>query len=188
VSLPQCLAARLRTGAQAWLRNWRSHALTLLLFVAVVWGVNAWQTRNLPTGAAPAFSAPLAGAPAGTLIALDAWRAQHPGQAVALHFWADWCPICKLEEGSITAVQQDWPVLAVAMRSGAPGHVAGVLRQRGLPWASVTDPDGRIAADYGLQAVPAFIVLDAEGHIRHAAVGYTTEAGMRLRLWLAQHL
>ena len=183
----QRLWAGVRTWCWNWLKDWRSHALTLLLIAAVVWGVNAWQTRHIPAGAAPGFSAPLAGAPAGTLIALDEWRARHPGRAVALHFWADWCPICRLEEGSVSSVQQDWPVLAVAMRSGTEQHVADVLQQRGLPWLSVTDAHGSLTARYGLKAVPAFIVLDARGDIRYAAVGYTTQAGMRLRLWLAQH-
>ncbi len=181
------LAQHLLARAWRWLINWRSHAVTLLLVLAISLAVNAWQSRDVPAGPAPEFEALLAGAPQDTQLALSQWRARHPGRAVALHFWADWCPICRMEEGSITAVQQDWPLLAVAMRSGTPAHVAGVLGQRGLPWASVNDPDGRIAARYGLKAVPAFIVLDADGRIRHAAVGYTTEAGMRLRLWLAQH-
>lgn len=181
------IGAGLKAWGWAWLKNWRSHAITLFVFLAAVLGVNAWQTRQVPDGAAPAFSAPLAGAPAGTEMALAQWRAQHPGRAVALHFWADWCPICRMEEGSVSAVQQDWPVLAVAMRSGTPQHVATVLQQRSLPWLSVTDADGSLAAGYGLKAVPAFIVLDAQGNIRYAAVGYTTQAGMRLRLWLAQH-
>jgi len=181
------LPSRFRAWLVRWLADWRSHALTLLVFAAVVVGVGAWQARDIPAGAAPAFSAPLAGASAGSMLTLDQWRAQHPGRAVALHFWADWCPICRMEEGSISAVQQDWPVLAVAMRSGDGAHVARVLQQRSLPWASVTDADGRIAARYGLGAVPAFIVLDAQGRIRHAAVGYTTEIGMRARLWLAQN-
>ncbi len=167
-----------------WLTDWRSHAGTLLLILAVGWGVNAWQTRHIPSGPAPAFSAPLAGAP--TEISLDAWRAQHPGRAVALHVWAEWCPICRMEEGSVSAVQQDWPVLTIAMRSGDAARVARELNARGLPWLTAVDADGSLAARYGLKAVPAFIVLDADGHIRHAAVGYTTEAGMRLRLWLAQ--
>ena len=181
------LVQRVRAWLLGWLKNWRSHAVTLLLFVAVMLAVNAWQTRQVPAGLAPAFSAPLAASTASAPISLEQWRAQHPGRAVALHFWADWCPICRLEEGSISSVQQDWPVLAVAMRSGSAAHVAGVLQQRGLPWTSATDADGSIAASYGLKAVPAFIVLDAQGNIRHASVGYTTQAGMRLRLWLAQH-
>lgn len=184
---PSGLWRRFLTWGRRWLGNWRSHAITVLAIISVAIGVNAWQTRHVPEGPAPEFQALLAGAPQDTQLALSWWRARHPGRAVALHFWADWCPICRLEEGSITSVREDWPVLAVAMRSGTPGHVAGVLQQRGLPWASVNDPDGSVAASYGLNAVPAFIVLDADGQIRHAAVGYTTEIGMRLRLWLAQH-
>lgn len=183
----QRLGTGLKTWLWNWLKDWRSHALTLLVLLAVVVGVSAWQTRHIPEGAAPAFSAALAGAPAGTQLALDAWRARHPGRAVALHFWAEWCPICRLEEGSISALQADWPLLTIAMRSGEAPQVARVLGQRELPWLTVVDPDGSLSARYGLKAVPAFIVLDAQGNIRHAAVGYTTELGMRLRLWLAQH-
>jgi len=167
-------------------RQWRSHLTTLALMLAVVWAVNAWQTRHLPGGPAPAFNAPLAGAEAGR-IDLAQWRAAHPGRAVALHFWAEWCPICRLEEGSITDLQPDWPVLAVAMQSGDAARVQAVLQKRGLPWLSAVDADGSISRRYGLGSVPAFIVLDPQGNIRHAAVGYTSETGMRLRLWLAQY-
>ncbi len=178
---------RLASGFKAWLFNWRSHALTLLLLTVVVLAVNAWQTRDLPTGPAPAFDAELAGALGAERITLEAWRAQHPGRAVALHFWADWCPICRAEEGSVSDVQQDWPVLTIAMRSGDTAKVARVLQQRQLPWLAAVDEDGSLSARYGLKAVPAFVVLDAQGRIRHASVGYTPELGMRVRLWLAQH-
>lgn len=178
---------RLAGGFKAWLFNWRAHALTLLLLVGVVLGINAWQTRHVPAGAAPVFQAELAGPADTPPLTLEAWRARHPGRAVALHFWADWCPICRAEEGSVSAVQQDWPVLTVAMRSGDAARVARVLQQRELPWLTAVDADGSLAAAYGLKAVPAWIVLDAQGRIRHASVGYTPELGMRMRLWLAQH-
>ncbi|MDP3700135.1 MAG: redoxin domain-containing protein [Hylemonella sp.] len=183
----QRLGAGLKAWFWNWLRDWRSHAISLLVIVAVVVGVSAWQARHVPAGPAPAFSAPLAGAPAGTQITLEQWRARHPGRAVALHIWAEWCPICRMEEGSITSLQSDWPVLTIAMRSGDAAKVARVLDQRELPWLTAVDADGSLSARYGLQAVPAFIVLDPQGNIRHAAVGYTTGIGMRLRLWLAQN-
>lgn len=124
---------RLASGFKAWLFNWRSHALTLLLVAGVALGINAWQTRHIPPGRAPDFRVELAGAIGAQAISLEAWRAQHAGRAVALHFWADWCPICRAEEGSVSDVQHDWPVLTVAMRSGDAAQVARVLQQRGWP-------------------------------------------------------
>lgn len=184
---PNTLLQRPVRWLLAWARNWKSHAITLLIFLLAYAAIHAWQTRHLPSGPAPAFSAPAAGQAAPGVIYLDDWRQTHAGRAVALHFWADWCPICRMEEGSISAVQQDWPVLGVAMQSGDAARVQGVLNRRSLHWISVVDPDGALARRYGLSSVPAFVVLDAQGHIRFAEVGYTTEAGMRARLWWAQN-
>ncbi len=175
-----------RLGFRSWLLDWRSHGLTLLTVVLVYAGLHLWQTRHLADGPAPTFSSTLANPQAIGSIDLAQWHAAHPGRAVALHFWAEWCPICRMEEDSISAVQHDWPVLGVAMQSGDAVRVQTVLNQRGLPWQTVIDPDGSIARRYGLSSVPAFIVLDARGQIRFAEVGYTSEIGMRLRLWWAQ--
>lgn len=169
----------------SWLLDWRSHALTLLTVLLVYAGIHLWQTRHLASGPAPSFSAPIAN-PQANSIDFDHWRQQHAGRAVALHFWADWCPICRLEEGNISRLQQDWPVLAVAMQSGDASRVQVVLKRRGLDWLSAVDADGAVARRYGLASVPAFIVVDAQGRIRFAELGYTTQAGMRLRLWWAQ--
>jgi thiol-disulfide isomerase/thioredoxin len=178
---------RLIAWLLAWLLDWRSHALTLLMAVLAYTAIHLWQTRHLPSGPAPAFQAAAVGPQAGGTIDFDSWRQAHPGRAVALHFWADWCPICRLEEDSISALQADWPLLSVAMQSGDAARVQGVLNQRRLDWATAVDADGQIARRYGLASVPAFIVVDAQGRIRFAELGYTTGIGMRLRLWWAQN-
>ncbi len=150
--------------------------------VLVLLAVQVWQVRDVPDGLAPSFAAPMAD---GRWTSLADWRAAHPGRAVAVYFWADWCPICKAQEGNVEALRADWPVLTVAMQSGSAANVAGVLRQRGLDWPAVIDADGTIAARYGLHGVPALVVVDSAGGLRSTAVGYTTTAGMRLRLWWA---
>lgn len=177
---------QLRLGFRSWLLDWRSHGLTLLTVVLIYAGLHLWQTRHLTDGPAPTFTTTLANPQDIGSIDLEQWRAAHPGRAMALHFWAEWCPICRMEEDSISALQRDWPVLGVAMQSGDTARVQAVLKQRELPWQTAIDTDGSITRRYGLSSVPAFIVLDAQGQIRFAEVGYTSEIGMRLRLWWAQ--
>ena len=171
--LPPKLARRHR-----WLR-W---ALDAALIVLVIVAVQLWQTRHVPFGAAPDFAGPLA---TGGAMGLAAWRADHPGRPVAVYFWAEWCPICKAQQGSITSLAKDWPVLTVAMQSGPPAEVARVLAERGLAWPTVVDESGAIASRHGLVGVPALAVIDADGRLRTVAVGYTTALGMRARLWWA---
>lgn len=152
------------------------------MVLAVLWGVNAWQTRNLPTGPAPNFTANMAN---GSSTTLEAWRAKYPDQVVALHFWADWCPICRTEENSVSRLSRDWPVLTLAMQSGDAAKVRGVLTKRQLDWQTAVDPQGQTTHAYGFGGVPAFVVIDKQGRISSATMGYTTELGMRLRLWWA---
>ena len=157
--------------------------IELALFGAVFMAIQAWQQRDVPAGPAPGIGATLAD---GRAFDLGDWRAAHPGRPVALHFWAEWCPICATEEGSISSISADWPVMTVAMRSGTSDQVASHLKKQGLAWPTVVDGDGGIAAAYGLKGVPALVVIDRDGMIRSVSVGYTSELGMRLRLWWAE--
>lgn len=164
--------------------KWKSYLGNLVLLLLLLTGVQLWQTRDVTSGPAPELAVSVLGAD-GKLVTttLSAWRALHPAEPVAIHFWAEWCPICRTEENSITRLSRDWPVLTVAMQSGGADQVRATLRQRELPWQAVIDLSGDITRAHGFHAVPSFLVVDAKGQIRTPAVGYQTEMGMRLRLW-----
>ena len=178
------LNARIARAAQALRKGWKQHLATLALAWIAIVAVDTWRTRDLPQGPAP--DAALAMAAPTTFTTLATWRAQHPGQAVAVHFWAEWCPVCKLEEPSIASLSTGWPVLGVAMQSGNAHRVAQVQRQRGMPWPTAVDPEGTLSRSWGVRTVPALVVIDAHGQVRFATSGYTPEWAMRLRLWWAQ--
>jgi len=163
-------------------RRWPRWVAEFGLVVVLVFGIQWWQARDVPRGPAPAFAAPMADGSSGSLAE---WRAAHPGRTIGIYFWAEWCPICKMQEGSVDALRAHWPVFTVAMQSGDATTVAKALRVRGLDWPTAVDPDGSIAARYGLHGVPALVVVDARGEIRSVMVGYTTSPGMRLRMWWA---
>jgi len=105
---------------------------------------------------------------------------------VLVYFWASWCPVCRLEQGSVSALLRDHPVVTVAMQSGSAAEVSGYLREHGLDWPVINDPDGALAARWGVRATPTFFVVDRERAIRFREVGYTSGPGLRLRLWLAR--
>lgn len=172
-------------SARVWRRT-RPHFGTVATVLVVFFGVHLWQTRDIPTGPAPELAFTWL-SPDGSRseTTLAAWRAQFPGQAIAVHVWAEWCPVCKLEEHNVHRVAADHPVLTIAMQSGPADTVAQVLRQRRLPWHTAVDTRGQLALALGVKAVPAFLVVDAQGQLRSASVGYTSELGMRWRLWWA---
>ncbi len=163
--------------------RWKRWLLEGALVLSILLGVQLWQTRDVPRGPAPQFQGVLA---SGGEISLDAWRVQHPGQAVLLYFWADWCPICKTVAGSVEAISHDRPVLSIALQSGSAGQVAQYLAEHRRNWPTVIDENGQITARYGFKGVPAFLIVDAAGNTRFVETGYTSEIGLRLRLMWAE--
>ncbi len=162
-------------------RRWWRWALEILLIVAVVLLVRAWLARDLAQGPAPTIEADLLD---GSPISL----ADYTDRPMLLHFWATWCPICRLEEGEIMRLSRSHPVLTVAMQSGTSGEVEAHLTERERELDVVNDPDGALARRYGVRAVPSTFIIDRDGQIVFRKQGYAPPLELRFRLWLARWL
>lgn len=160
-------------------RRWLRWLAEAGLLAAVLAGIHWWNTRDAVGGAAPAFNA----------VLLDGRRvslADYRGRPLLVHFWATWCPVCRLEQGTIESLARDHPVLTVAMQSGDAGEIAAYLEAQQLGFPVHVDEHGAMAAQWGVRGVPTSFVIDPAGQIRHVTAGFTTGLGLRLRLWLAR--
>lgn len=153
--------------------------LELVILLVLLLALEAFLTRHAVKGIAPQFAAVTV---QGKNFDLQSLR----GQPALVHFWATWCPVCALEQGTVTGLAEDVPFISVAMQSGSEKEVADFLQQEGLRFPVVNDPEGALAKRYGVSGVPASFVLDGDGRVRFVTRGYTSSAGLRIRLWLAE--
>lgn len=157
-------------------KRWRRILTELLLIIVVVFAIRVWQQWTLVEGQAP----PLQGLSLkGDPVTLSDYR----GQPLLLHFWASWCPICNWEHGSIAALAEDYAVLGVAMQSGSRSELQQFMAEADGMFPVINDPRALISQRYGVRSVPTTFILDGEGNIRFREVGYSSEWGLRLRLW-----
>lgn len=165
--------------------RWRRWGVDALVVVGIVAAVSLWQSRGVVQGPAPEL---ISSTPAGRSLSLADFRAAHPEKPVLLHFWATWCPICKIEEPAIRGIAEDHAVISVAMQSGAAAEVAAYASEHDLRFPILLDPDGAISRRFGVSGVPATLVIDPKGVVRFREVGLTSGWGLRLRLWWAGRL
>ena len=159
-------------------RKRRILLVEVVLIIAVYLAAKAYSGRNLVTGTAPPI---VATSLTGTPIAFSDFK----DRPVLVHFWASWCPVCELEQDSIQAISKDYPVISVAMQSGNELEVAAYMEEHKLNFPTVVDEHGELAKQFGVRGVPTSFILSPDRVIEFSEIGYTTEIGLRARLWFA---
>ncbi len=160
-------------------RRWLRFIIELLVIVAIVFAIRAWQQKDMVSGVAPEFQSVMLD---GKVVSLKNYQ----GKPLLLHFWASWCPFCKFEESSISGIKDDWQVLTIAYQSGSKADIEKHMKQRNISdWPTVADPDSHLADLFGVTGVPTTIILDGDGNIRFTEVGVSSNWGLRARLWWA---
>lgn len=154
--------------------NW---SLQILVVVAIVTGVQYWRTRDAASGPAPELS--------GRLLDGQAFEWEAAPRPLLVHFWATWCPICRMQQDTINDLAQRGNVVTVALSSGTDSEIAGYLHEHGLDMPVLSDPHGTIAGRWGVKGVPTSFIIGADDRIRSVTSGYTTGTGLRMRMWTA---
>jgi thiol-disulfide isomerase/thioredoxin len=156
-----------------------SRILGILSLLLVLFVIHLWQTRDLIEGSPPALSGQTL---QGEWFDLD----EQTEWPLLIHFWASWCPVCRLESGGIDSLASDYPLVTVAMQSGSEGDVLRYLEQHRIQIPVINDPDGKLANAWQVRGVPISYILGSDGRIKFSTVGYTLPLTLRMRLWLAE--
>ena len=115
-----------------------------------------------PAGAAPApdFAAATLG---GDSLRLGSFR----GKPVLVEFWAPWCAPCHERIPALAALepQVDGLVVLAVAEEKRRDRVARFVERVRSPRRVLLDPDGRIAAAYGVQAMPWSVLIAPDGRV-----------------------
>lgn len=165
-----------------WLRLFRD--LTVLLLIG--FAIASYQQRHMLKGKAAALNGTtIQGARIQGKNVFLKQNSEKVPSAKLVYFFGTWCPICRFTSPTVDAIAQDYPSLAIALSSGTDQQLKGFMAQEDYQFEVINDDNGELSKAWGVQAVPAFYILDSQNNIVFVTSGASSQWGLRLRLWWA---
>ena len=166
-------------------RRWVGWAKDLAIMAVILAVISMWQGRDLIGSGqeAPPFALTTL---TGERVSSDVMRAPgSEGKRTLLVFWAPWCPVCGAESDNLGRVQSllgsRVRVLSIVSGYKKRAEVEAFVKEHSVDYPVLLGQSQHAAA-YNVSAFPTLYVIDAQGRVRHTAVGYTTTFGM---IWRA---
>jgi peroxiredoxin len=161
-------------------RKYSKLAIEILLFVAALLAINAYQARNLldtDGGPAPALQAT-------TLQGEKFDLAELSGRPALIYFFAPWCPYCSASADNIVRLrrlrsEESLAIVVVALDWKTHSQIQEYADDHALNM-SVVMGSSDIARDWQIHGFPTYYVLDREHRVVRRDVGYSTQLGL---LW-----
>jgi peroxiredoxin len=137
-----------------------------LSLVAAAGAVNAKAALNAP---APDF----------TLRQLDGPNlrlGEQRGRVVMVNFWATWCGPCRVELPHLARLHDKYRasgfVLLGVNIDEDPNAAKALASKLGLKFPVLLDSQKAVVGAYDLNAMPATVLIDRDGRVRHLHRGY----------------
>lgn len=98
------------------------------------------------------------------------------GKVVFLNFWATWCPPCRMEMPNMEGLYKqlaprDFVMLAVAEDEGGAAAVGPFVRELGLSFPVLLDPEATLSPRYGATGYPETFIIDRNGRVVNHTIG-----------------
>jgi cytochrome c biogenesis protein CcmG, thiol:disulfide interchange protein DsbE len=148
-------------------RGLRITLATLAVGLAAVIGLAALQRRS--PSLAPDFAVPDL---SGQAVRLSGLR----GKVVLLNLWTTWCPPCREEMPSMEKLYQrlrdrGFVLLAVSQDEGGKEAVEPFVRDLGLTFPVLVDPEHQVGDRYQVWGYPESFIIDREGRVVERVIG-----------------
>jgi peroxiredoxin len=104
------------------------------------------------------------------------------GRAVLLNFWATWCTPCRQETPFLQSLfarsaSEGLVIVGVSMDTGdARGQVEDFVREYGVTYPVLVDPQTRGMDIYEVIGLPASFLVDRDGVLRWMRIGPVAES------------
>ncbi|WP_196137924.1 peroxiredoxin [Aliikangiella sp. G2MR2-5] len=161
--------------------SWILQALVLIIiFVIITW----WQQKEMLSSneslPAPSFVLPSL---AGDTVSFPAMDSK--GKTL-LYFFAPWCRVCHLSVGNLQDVYErnsdkDLSIYLIALDWKEQNQIDDFVRQHSLTIPVLLGTD-KISNAYKIQGFPSYYLISEENKIIAKDMGYSTEAGIIIRL------
>jgi peroxiredoxin len=96
-------------------------------------------------------------------------------KVVLINFWATWCGPCREEMSTLERLSRSrreaLEVLGVNLDRGSAAKVRVFVRELGISFAILLDPDLAVARLYRVRGLPTSFVVDRDGIVRYREIG-----------------
>lgn len=106
-------------------------------------------------------------------------------EPILIHFWATWCPTCKVEASNIQSISKEYEVLTIAVNSGSNKDIKKYMQEEGLDFRFINDKSSLFAKEFNISAYPTTFIYDKDKNLVFSDVGYTSTLGLYFRMWWA---
>lgn len=101
-----------------------------------------------------------------------------------IHFWATWCPTCKLEASNIDFLSKHFEVVTVAVKSGSDAEVRKFMQEHNYHFNVFNDSNAVLASEFHIAGFPTTFIYNKEHTLSFSEVGYSSTLTLYLKmLW-----